>query len=316
MTRGQLTRRGFVAGLGAGALAAAGAGRAGAQEVPRDDDGLLNLALALEHLQAAFYSEAETRGALGETGLRAARALGGVERAHVAALTEALGAGAQPPPHFDFGGATRDDQSFVRTAVALEDLAAATQQHLLPLLATPGRRALLAAIRTVDAGHAAWLRLSTGVVPVAGGLDDPVNPAEAVRLLVRGGYALPRPGAGPGGPWAVDAGDGPDLLTAFPLGRRPPAAVSHAPGAGVEEPAPEAGPPWLPWIAVTGTLSTLVVGGIGLRARAAARRVTVVGPDEGPRVSQPAGTPDGVAQETAAAQTAGVHPAGAARERV
>src|SRR5680860_290122 len=163
MTPGELTRRGFVAGLGAGA-----------QEVPRDDDALLNLALALEHLQAAFYSEAEARGALGEAGLRAARALGGVERAHVAALTEALGAGAQPPPHFDFGGATRDDQSFVRTAVALEDLAAATHQHLLPLLAAPGRRALLAAVRTVDAGGQA----QPGGVPVAGGLDDPVDPAK------------------------------------------------------------------------------------------------------------------------------------------
>lgn len=315
MTR-RLTRRGFVAaGLGAAGLAL-GAGRAGAAVAPGDDDALLNLALALEHMQAALYSAAERRGALGAPAAEAARVLGGVERAHVGALTEALGASALLPPFFDFGTALSEDGEFTRTAVAFEDLSAAVHQHLLPLIADPGRRALLASIATVDAGHAAWLRLSTGVVPVAAALDDPVDPAEAVRLLVAGGFATPRPGAPAGDPWSAEAGDGPALLTAFPLGRRPPAAVSSAPGPPVEPETDGHDRPWLPWIATTGTLSALVIGGLGLRARANARRVTVVGPDEGPRVSQQAGTPPPVlAEEPAEPQTAGMHRT-AARERV
>lgn len=311
----RLTRRAFVAGLGAGAVVLAGRGPALADDPPADDAALLNMALALEHLQAALYSDAERAGGLGAARAEAARVLGGVERAHVAALTEALGDAAQVPPVFTFDDAVTDDQVFARTAVAVEDLAAATHQHLLPLIASPEHRALLASIATVDAGHAAWVRLSTGVVPVAAGLDEPVEPAEAVRLLRRAGIASPRPGASADDPWSAEPGDGPALLTAFPLGHRPPASVSTVAGPPVEEESSGDGPPWLAWIATTGTLSALVVTGIGLRARAMARRVTVVGPDEGPRVSQQAGTPPGLADDDRATQTAGMR-TGAAREKV
>lgn len=310
-----LTRGGFIAAAAAAVLASTTRGRA-ADPVPADDVALLNLALAMEHLQAALYSEAERAGALGALQAESARVLGGVERAHVAALTEALGADALTPPLFDVGAAVLDDQRFARTAVAVEDLAAATHQHVLPLIASPEHRALLASIHTVDAGHAAWVRLSTGVMPVAAALDEPVDPAEAIGLLRRAGIASPRPGAAADDPWSAAPGEGPALLTAFPLGHRPPAAVSSASGPPIAEEPHDEGRPWLPWIATTGTLSALVVTGIGLRARAMARRVTIVGPDEGPRVSQQARPPGGVVDDDRAAQTAGMHRHGPVREKV
>jgi len=60
-------------------------------------------------------------------------------------------------------------------------------------------------------------------------------------------------------------------------------------------------------MATTGVLSALVLGALGLRARhGAGAKVTVVGPDEGPRVSQHATTrPDGagVADDPGGAQS-------------
>ena len=302
----RLTRRAFVGALGAGAaalaLATPAAGEQGGDEV------ILNHALALEHLQAALYTRAARAPALGPTVARMAGAMGGVERAHVAALTEALGDAALAPPLFDLSAALAGERAFIRHAVAIEDLAAAVHLHHLPRLADPALRALLASIHTVDAGHAAWIRLLAGVAPVTEALDRPVDPDEATRLLIGSGLVAPRPGTADGS-WAGDGRAG--LLAAFPLGRRPatdPVAVAPRPPAG----APAAVPAgeshrWGLWIGTTAGISAVVLGGLGLRARRGpAPRVTVVGPDEGPAVVQRAAAPAGVAAEPGAAQTAGV----------
>ncbi|MBJ7457031.1 MAG: ferritin-like domain-containing protein, partial [Thermoleophilia bacterium] len=85
-----LTRRAFVGALGAGAAALAVGAQAHAATDPAGDAAILNHALALEHLQAALYTRAARVPALGPTVARMTAAMGGVERAHVAALTEAL----------------------------------------------------------------------------------------------------------------------------------------------------------------------------------------------------------------------------------
>lgn len=308
---GGRTRRAFIGGAAAGAalLASAGPPRAAAVGSAEGDVAILSLALALEHLQAAFYTEAERRGTLGPIGARVSEALGGVERAHVAVLTDALGSRAVPPPLFDFRDATTDEAAFIRTAVAFEDLAAATHLHQMPLLVSPDHRALLASIHTVDAGHASWIRLQAGAPPVSAALDDPVPDTEATGLLVRGGYVSPRPGTPPGGPWTRDASRGPALLSTFPLGRRPAASRPPAsPGQAIDD--STGGPPWGVWAATTGVLSALVLGGLGLRARhGAGAKVVVVGPDEGPRVSQHAAAPPsgaGAADDPGGARTTGV----------
>ena len=306
---GPLTRRAFVGALGAGAAALAVGSPALAAAEPGGDAAILNHALALEHLQAALYTRAARVPALGPAVARMTEAMGGVERAHVAALTEALGDSALAPPLFDLSKATAGEDAFIRHAVAIEDLAAATHLHHLPRLSDPALRSLLASIHTVDAGHAAWVRLLAGVAPATEAIDRPVDPAEATRLLIGSGLVSPRPGAPGGGPWA---GDGrPGLLAAFPLGRRPatdPVSTAPRPRPG----APAAAPPgeghrWGLWVATTAGISAIVLGGLGLRARRGAEPgVTVVGPDEGPIVVQRAGAPAGVAAEPGAAQTAGV----------
>jgi hypothetical protein len=90
------TRKDFLLGLAGGgtalaALALAEPGRAQS----KTDVEILNYALTLEYLQAAFYTEAERRRALRTRLARqTTRVLGAVERAHVGALQVAVGAAA------------------------------------------------------------------------------------------------------------------------------------------------------------------------------------------------------------------------------
>ena len=122
------TRKDFLlstlAGGGAAlaALALAEPGRAQS----KTDVEILNYALTLEYLQAAFYTEAEQRRALRtKLAKQTTRVLGAVERAHVTALQDALGSAAVKKPSFDFGGVTEDEDAFIKTAVAFEDLGTA-----------------------------------------------------------------------------------------------------------------------------------------------------------------------------------------------
>ena len=119
------TRKDFLLGTLAGggavlaALVLAEPGRAAS----KSDVAILNYALTLEYLQAAFYTEAERRKALRTPLARqTTRVLGAVERAHVTALQDALGAAAVARPSFDFRGTTEDEDAFIKTAVAFEDL--------------------------------------------------------------------------------------------------------------------------------------------------------------------------------------------------
>ena len=69
----------------------AGAGRAHAAGLPASDQDVLNYALVLEYLQAAFYTEAERAKGLTRRPRRAAEVVGAVERAHVKAFRDLLG---------------------------------------------------------------------------------------------------------------------------------------------------------------------------------------------------------------------------------
>ena len=86
---------------------------------------MLNYALVLEYLQAAFYTEAERAKALTGRTAKAAKVVGAVERAHVKAFRDLLGRKAVGEPHFDFQGVTENNDAFLKTAVAFEDLAVA-----------------------------------------------------------------------------------------------------------------------------------------------------------------------------------------------
>lgn len=205
------TRRQALRGLGAGALAgAAWAGGGGAvaataathAEARAADFAILDYALLLEELQAAFYSEAERAGALTGPLARQARVVGAHERAHVAALRRVLGSRASRQPAFDFRGVTEQPDAFRRTAVAFEDLAVAAYKGEAPRISQREFLAAALAIHSVEARHAAWIRRLAGVLPAAEAFDKPLE-RRAVTKLVRstrfivdpartGGRSVPR----------------------------------------------------------------------------------------------------------------------------
>ena len=159
------TRAAFLrkAGLGAGAVLGSGAFMGAlpslaSAAVPRSDVAILNFALTLEYLEAAFYAEAVAKGKLqGETA-NFAKVVAGHEAAHVAFLKKALGSKAVKRPAFDFKGTTADQAKFEATANVLED----TGVHAyLGQVGNIKAKAILGAagsILPVEARHAAWIR--------------------------------------------------------------------------------------------------------------------------------------------------------------
>ena len=85
------------------------------------DVAILNFALTLEYLEAAFYAEAVSKGNFSGKVGTFARVVAKHEAAHVAFLKSALGSAAVKSPKFDFKGSNTDQAKFLATAQVLED---------------------------------------------------------------------------------------------------------------------------------------------------------------------------------------------------
>lgn len=176
----------------AGGVALAALRPPAAGAVTANDRDVLNYALTLEYLQAAFYTEAERLGALRGRSARAARVVGAVERAHVAAFRGLLGRAATKRPKFDFQGTTDDQAAFLKTAVALEDLSVAAYADQAPRIDGAAVLAAAVAIHSVEARHAAWMRHLFGIRPAASAFDEARPRAEIERIVASTGFIASR----------------------------------------------------------------------------------------------------------------------------
>jgi hypothetical protein len=165
VTRGSFLRR---AGIGAGAVVGSSAflgalPSIASAGVAKSDVAILNYALTLEYLEAAFYAEAVSKGRFsGATG-KFARIVSAHEAAHVAFLKSALGSAAVKKPKFNFKGTTMDEAKFKATAQVLEDTGVAA--YLGQVGNIKSKKILLAAgsILPIEARHAGWIRDINGV---------------------------------------------------------------------------------------------------------------------------------------------------------
>jgi rubrerythrin len=157
------------------------------------DDAILNYALTLEYVQAAFYSEAERAGALHGPLAEQARVVGAHERAHVAAFRKVLGKRAIARPRFDFRGQTEDPAAFRKTAVAFEDLAVAAYKEQIPLIENAAYVAAAVSIHSVEARHAAWIRRLAGVLPASKAFDEPLPRRDVMRLVASTHFIVSKP---------------------------------------------------------------------------------------------------------------------------
>jgi hypothetical protein len=147
------------------------------------DRAILNFALTLEYLEAAFYTEAQEMGALdGELALFA-RVVGQHERAHVKALRAALGRYAVKRPRFNFRGTTEDVDAFVATATVLEDTGVAAYKGQAPLIRNNTVLAAALAIHSVEARHAAWIRDISGEPPAPDAFDPALSKRQVLRAV-------------------------------------------------------------------------------------------------------------------------------------
>jgi hypothetical protein len=178
---------------GAGTIALARATRAGAAGLSASDVDILNYALVLEYLQASFYTEAERSGALTGKTAQAARVVGATERAHVKAFLDLLKAQAVKRPTFDFQGTTEQQRPFLKTAVALEDLAVAAYKGQAPKLKSNAVLAAAVGIHSVEARHAAWMRALFGVTPAVNAFDQPASRSSINQVVVSTHFIASKP---------------------------------------------------------------------------------------------------------------------------
>jgi hypothetical protein len=123
-----------------------------------NDVKILNYALTLEYLEAAFYREALNVGGYSGSVLRFAQTVYSHEATHVSTLRGVLGSAAVAEPSFDFKGTTRKWSTFLRTAKVLEDTGVAAYQGQAHLIHQNAVLAPAGAILAVEARHAAWVR--------------------------------------------------------------------------------------------------------------------------------------------------------------
>jgi ferritin-like protein len=147
------------------------------------DQKILNYLLVLEHLQDAFYRNAQAGGTLSGDLRTYAQAAGAQERVHVRLLTKMLGGAAQPAPRFHFPAGTRSGNGFTKTAVELEETAVgayiATGANLTErVMETVG------SICAVEARQAAWIRSIADELP-APAAADPARGQQSVLATIR-----------------------------------------------------------------------------------------------------------------------------------
>jgi rubrerythrin len=170
--------------------------------VPKGDIDILNYALTLEYLEAAFYKEAVSKGALsGETKIFAG-VVAQHEAAHVAALKKTLGSKAVKKPSFDFKGTTASQATFQKTALLLEDTGVkAYLGQAGNIKATPVLKAA-ASILPVEARHAAWMAdiigKGTNPSPAPAAFQPSATMSEVLAAVKSTGFITNLPAAAAG----------------------------------------------------------------------------------------------------------------------
>jgi rubrerythrin len=178
------------------AAMAAGKGRPPAK-FGKGDVGILNFALTLEYLEAAFYNEA-TANQKKSTFIKNPQAQVFLKRvttdenAHVAFLKKALGSKAVTAPKVDFGGTTSDEATFIKTAVALENTGVHAYSGQALNIQTPSTLAAALSIATVEARHASVAGLLLKATPANlspdGAFDTPFTAAKVLKAVEATGF--------------------------------------------------------------------------------------------------------------------------------
>ena len=171
---------------GGGGSNATGSGRPPAKTFGSGDLGIVNYALTLEYLEAAFYAEVAKSGLFkGSKYLPTLQKFGEQEAEHVAALeatAKKLGKPA-PKPKTDFSSALKSPKTAVDAAAMVENVGAAAYLGQAANIQSKEVLAAALSIHTVEARHASVLNQ----VRKAGGFTE----GEFLGILPDGAFGLP-----------------------------------------------------------------------------------------------------------------------------
>ena len=151
------------------------------------DVAVLNFALTLEYLEAAFYTQAldEVGGMSGEV-TELATTLRENEDAHVKSLTAAIkGAGGKPvkAPGVDFGNAFANQGSFLKLAQTFEDTGVSAYNGAAPRIKSKDILAAAGSIVQVEARHAAAIRELNGQSPTVSAFDKALSDKQVLKAV-------------------------------------------------------------------------------------------------------------------------------------
>lgn len=178
MTRASFILRGALAtGAVYGTTAVAPFVSSALAQTSSTDVDILNFALTLEYLEAAFYQAKGRQVGLSGTAKRYATEFGDQEAEHVAALTAAvkqLGGTPVAKPTFLFP--VHDQKSFLALASTLENTGVGAYNGAGPSLQDKALLAAAGSIVQVEARHAASIAVLTGMpITPNGAFDKPLT---------------------------------------------------------------------------------------------------------------------------------------------
>jgi ferritin-like protein len=152
------------------------------------DADILNFALTLEYLEAAFYKKAAGL-TLSSDAAKLAKEIGEHEREHVLALKKAVKSlGGKPVASPSFSFPISDEKSFLKLAQTLEDTGVSAYNGAGPSISSPDILAAAGSIVQVEARHAAAIRLLRGQSPAPEAFDRTLDKnavLKAVKPLIK-----------------------------------------------------------------------------------------------------------------------------------
>lgn len=181
------------------ALTPAGAMAAGSGRPPasfgKGDIGILNYALTLEYLEAAFYNEA-TRNNVASGAQESAflKQVTADENAHVAFLKKALGSKAAKAPKVDFGDAT-SKANWLPTSMVLENTGVKAYGGQALNIKSPAYVSAALSIWAVEARHASVAGLlvqpqSKNISPDGGPFQTTATAAQILKAVEGTGFLV------------------------------------------------------------------------------------------------------------------------------
>jgi rubrerythrin len=150
------------------------------------DVDILNFALTLEYLEAAYYTRGLKQAGLSGDAKALATEIRDNETAHVDALTKTIKSlGGKPvmAPGVDFGNALSNPKAFLKLAQTFEDTGVSAYNGAAPMIESPEVLGAAGSIVQVEARHAAAIRLLNGNPITDGAFDKPLEQQDVLDAV-------------------------------------------------------------------------------------------------------------------------------------